>query len=672
MLARTGAMPDVGSYEQGSDGEATPRLLMPSPGGQPVYVAVVGLTGGGFTLTAGPVEFGLSEITPARANATGYTTITIIGAGFTDAAQVQLVGPGTRDATKVSVTGQHVLHATFNLAGATPGVYGVKVTDGARSATLPSAFTVNASQAPGKLTVTTQAPPTFRIGYGGFFSVTMRNTGGSDVLMPLLRVTATKATAWAITSTGASGLTSTAFYNTRQPGVIPPGGSVTIPIRFQDSGVSAHEIVRFKTQLILPDDTPMDWSSRKAGLRPAGITPASWDKIWPTFLTIVGPTNKTYMAALSDAASRAAASGRTLAGESDMLLALRERAIARAPGAPLRGTLTIAGQPGAGKILTAFDDAGSGGTVRTDDEGAFSIWDIPAGTYTLTLRGRETEPWGTVTVPASSVATSLPGATQIAGVARDMQGKPVGDARVEGRDGRRLYLATTDKQGRFMLDEVLPGTVAVSVRPVNAAAARPADRRGQRRDAARRMTFTVGQGAVVQGTIRRADGSAAAGATVTVGSEQAETDAAGNYLVDSLDGGTYVVAASAENAGAVSKVVTVADNGVRHRRPDARPRGPRDRHGHDFGRPAACRRDRDPAGPRRAPRPDHHGRRRHVHAARPLPRRAPDPVHRRGLRHGRAHGRPRPGRAGDAGSHAGAQGPDHRARRAGGERLPAR
>ena len=378
------------------------------------------------------------------------------------------------------------------------------------------------------------------------------------------------------------------------------------------------------------------------------------------------------MAALSDAASRAAASGRTLAGESDMLLALRERAIARAPGAPLRGTLTIAGQPGAGKTLTAFDDDGRGGTVRTDDDGAFSIWDIPAGTYTLTLRGRETEPWGTVTVPASSVAMSLPGATQIAGVARDVRGKPVANARVEGRDGRRLYLATTDKQGRFMLDEVLPGSVAVSVRPVNAAAPAPQTVVVNGATPPAALTFTIGQGAVVQGTIRRADGSAAAGATVTVGSEQTETDAAGNYLVDSLDGGTYVVAASAENAGAVSKVVTVADNGsgTADLTLDAEGRvtGTITTSG---GQPLAGATVilLDP-GARHDPIITGAGG---TYTLRGLSRGEHQILFTAaGYGTGRAHGRPRPGRAGDTGGHAGAQGPDHRARRAGGERLPAR
>ena len=63
---------------------------MPSPGGQPVYIAVVGLTGGAYKLKAGPVEFGLAEITPARANRAGQTTITIAGAGFTDDAKAAL------------------------------------------------------------------------------------------------------------------------------------------------------------------------------------------------------------------------------------------------------------------------------------------------------------------------------------------------------------------------------------------------------------------------------------------------------------------------------------------------------------------------------------------------------------------------------------------------------
>ena len=128
-----------------------------------------------------------------------------------------------------------------------------------------------------------------------------------------------------------------------------------------------------------------------------------------------------------------------------------------------------------------------------------------------------------------------------------------------------------------------------------------------------------------------------------VGDEQAETDPAGNYIVDSLDAGTYVLSARARRTWAACRsVVTVAANGAAtgdlRLDPEGRITGTVTASG---GQPLAgatvilptparttTRSSRAPAAPSRS---------RGLSA-----RRAPAPVHRRGLRHRPRARSPRP------------------------------
>ncbi len=131
----------------------------------------------------------------------------------------------------------------------------------------------------------------------------------------------------------------------------PPAAAVTVPIRFADSGVAPHEIVHFKTELVIPDATPIDWATRKAGMRPSGISTASWEKIWPTFLALVGHDEQ-------DLPRRAARRRRAARprpavaapGSPTCCSPCASGPSPRAPGAPVHGMLTIAGKPARGEV----------------------------------------------------------------------------------------------------------------------------------------------------------------------------------------------------------------------------------------------------------------------------------------------------------------------------------
>src|SRR5262249_36903708 len=146
-------------------------------------------------------------------------------------------------------------------------------------------------------------------------------------------------------------------------------------------------------------------------------------------------------------------------------------AVAEAPGAPLHGTLEIAGKRAPDTVVTAFTDNGDGDAARTDDSGEWAMWDIPSGTYTLEVAGRDNDPYGVVPTPSAAVAMVLPGTAQLTGVVQDAQAAPIAGADVSGRDEKgRSYYTQTDALGHFVLENVLPGTVSVSVRPPHAAA----------------------------------------------------------------------------------------------------------------------------------------------------------------------------------------------------------
>jgi hypothetical protein len=574
-----GDIPTESDYAAASIGEASPDVFLPGDGtARIVYIRLKGLPGAGagqsFSLSAALITFGPRKVSPKNAGNTGPVTLTVDGSGFSAATQASLTGVGSpRNATKVAVINAHRLYATFDLTGATTGAYGLRLTDGGDDATLASALTVSSGGGTGSLTVTTEAPRYFRVGWQGFFTVRFRNAGSSDVGAPLIRVFGDAADV-GLPGHGALGdqVGFLARVSEGPAGVIPPHGEGAQTIQFLDHDVAAHQHVHFHTVEIAPTDTKsFDWSSQKAGLKPPGMTNASWDTVFAHLLTVVGTTNGSYVRALQAAAEEAEGYGLDLATESELLAYLRDRAVVFAPGARVHGKLSRAGAPlrNAAIALTGAD--GEAYVAHTWFDGSYALWDIPAGTYELRVPSEGDDVLQTVTVlPAgSTLDIDTPDGAEINGGVFADDGDAVAGAHIVIRElaTRRSYEATTDADGHFSRKPLPAATYQVLVDPPPGNAPPVPQFATVDANAGASLTFTLSDGGALQGVITDPAGAPVKDATVTITAADPETpftvdattDVTGTYHVDGLKPGDFHVTAVKAGLGGADRTAKVLD-----------------------------------------------------------------------------------------------------------------
>src|SRR5262249_43973655 len=135
-----------------------------------------------FTLTARQLGFEITSVSPTQAANLGSVTVTIHGSHLTSTTTADLVSAGSDiPATRVFFQDSYSVFATFNIAGANPGTYDVRVSDGGQSNTAPGAFSIRAGGIPGYIVADLDVPRSTRIGHPGIVTVSYRNAGNTDV-----------------------------------------------------------------------------------------------------------------------------------------------------------------------------------------------------------------------------------------------------------------------------------------------------------------------------------------------------------------------------------------------------------------------------------------------------------------------------------------------------------
>ena len=260
-----------------------------------------------FTLTASGLPFGAGSLSVAQGANVGQVTTIVHGSLFTPGTHFSLVsGSG---ATIPAATQTYIDPATewvtFNLQGLVPGIYGVKAEDGSASATLAGAFVVNAGTA-GHLTYNLEAPryirPPFR---GAILTLNYANTGGTDILAPLITIWSDNATFFT-TGTGDAvkhAIEILAISNEGPAGVLAPGARGQIQITFRPNTQGAHAMSKFKARISGPSDSVIDWNVLKPVLKPTVIDATAWDAIYSNFASQLGNTVSQYNAAMAENAS---------------------------------------------------------------------------------------------------------------------------------------------------------------------------------------------------------------------------------------------------------------------------------------------------------------------------------------------------------------------------------
>jgi RHS repeat-associated protein len=315
LYVRQGTLPTPYSYQEAAavNNQPTQTLAIPQVLATGTYYVLAHSISGnaadaGFTLTATQSSaLAVSSISSYAGGNAGNVTIEIDGANFSPAATASLTLGGVAIvATTVDFVNAGQLFATFNLAGATPGSYGVEVQQGAPSATAPSAFQVTATATQAPLGVALTTPQFIRSGRTGTIVVSYKNTTSNDLVAPLLQIASTNTSVFFSTPDNPNNFTQSALVlavaSAGPAGILRPGqgGQLTLTLLSNDP--------------INNDSVPVQVAQVEAGqqlnlaaqqpvLKPSNISTAAWNVIFGNVMALVGSTTDSYDAALAQAAT---------------------------------------------------------------------------------------------------------------------------------------------------------------------------------------------------------------------------------------------------------------------------------------------------------------------------------------------------------------------------------
>jgi hypothetical protein len=563
-----------------------PEILLPAVG-QTRFVLVRGPAGTGTPVQVSlrNLVFEITSVSPDAGSNQGSATVVVRGAGFAAGATAMLDRAGTtRTATTVVRHDATHLEATFDLTGLAPGDADLTVMNpGGASATAPGSFTVT-TDAPGRIEATLTNPGRMRTNWVATATITVRNTGGTDLPVPLVRLAAGGKAVFKPSGSSTFVPGPLAFFP-RVPGgptlAVPPGGEIRVDVPFLPSNELIGDVIAGGTAeipfraTVISAGTPesFDWPAVFADYRPAGLT----DETWASVIAFVNggspPTSwGAYAALLAEADRTAAGYGLSLVTEADRLRFVVDEALVFAPGASVTGRVRLpdgAGAVGARLQAVAVDGAATQ-EVRVWPDGSYALRDLPAGGHRLEAFGyvQDVVPEVVVVDGAASVQDVVvtPGELVRGVVSRPPVGAPLEGARVTLFDAvtARTFAVVTGPDGRYELPGMRAGTHQLRIEadgylsdgPVPVAVAAGS---GGGRD------LTMALGSSIAGVVRGPGGAPIEGATVAVVGADAEARTAatgpdGSYLVSGVRSGTHTVSAGIDGLGSASQSgLTVAD-----------------------------------------------------------------------------------------------------------------
>ncbi|GAB1544710.1 hypothetical protein NUACC21_73860 [Scytonema sp. NUACC21] len=309
VYVRYGAMPTRSEFDLSFSNafSSDQQIVVPATQGGTYYVLAYGSSVVGdpaeYSLQANALDLSILRLGTTRGSNLGQTTMMISGAKFSTDAEVNLIAPdgSQRTASRVWWKDSTELWATFDLRGLNPEQYDVQVKDDGKTAILADSFTVNTG-APGKVETQIVAPKALRLGQNGIITVEYVNTGETDVLAPLISLTAENAE---LLPPGSGASTSSIEFlaiNTDGPaGILSPGASGSISFVFAPTVTTGS--VNFDLQVQSESDRLFDWATVKEEARPDFVPERFWDAFWNNFTASVGSTVSDYLGVLADNAT---------------------------------------------------------------------------------------------------------------------------------------------------------------------------------------------------------------------------------------------------------------------------------------------------------------------------------------------------------------------------------
>ncbi|HEV7886939.1 MAG TPA: carboxypeptidase regulatory-like domain-containing protein, partial [Acidimicrobiales bacterium] len=503
----------------------------------------------------------LDRLAPDTGANKGPVTLDLEGADYGPDLALRLMKNGSpvRTAANVDRTDSTIAFGTFDLNGVTPDVYDLELQSNGHTTLAPNAFTVNDGPG-GQLHITSSAPDSIRFGWPGNVDVTVKNTGGTDVIVPVLRLSATQNCEVALPGSSLFGPSvdivnpdfSSASPHPLPKSVLPPGLSATFHFQVKSTSTVAHSRLETQAQAVsTASNAPVDWPAQLASAQPEQLSPATWATVVSHLAAALGATQADYARSLRATFPEAESFGVEFASEAQMLQYLVRRQLATDSAAPVSGTLYLhdgsTPLPDVPLHLGDADDPAQHSTVSWHD-GRFAFWDVPATPLPLEATAYTPRPAATVspTPTATGLVVIVEEGAALTGVVRG-NGVPVAGAVVSATDGQGTVASPpTGADGVYRVDGLLPGSAtAVATGPgflasntgtATVATGPPAT-----------LDLALAPGALVHGTIT-ANGGGAPPADTTVWATPTDGTALTVAGVVQPDG-TYTIAGLPEQAG---------------------------------------------------------------------------------------------------------------------------
>lgn len=372
MYVRYQSVPTTQLADQSATGvgQTTREIVLPGSQAGPYYIQLHGregaVSGQAFTLLVEELQFDITRVENNRGSNAGSTTVTLIGAGFTPTTTARLQGgPVDIAATNVFFKDSTTVHATFNLVGVPAGTYSLVALNDTTPTIEANAFTVTTGAA-GRLVTRVSAPAITRALTETTVTVDYENAGETDIVAPLLSLTADWADMRLPEQADYVGRTVTFLgINPDGPaGILPAGfkGSITFPAISRSNG--AHIGINYQLKSVQTPSRLANWESFKNAMRPADTSAEAWDAIFANFTAQVGTTAGSYQDVLAQSATYLSQLG-VVTYDASRLLGFE---------------LTKANALLTGQSLSTFEDAG------LPTEGAVSL--TFARSYNQSISGR--------------------------------------------------------------------------------------------------------------------------------------------------------------------------------------------------------------------------------------------------------------------------------------------
>ncbi len=316
MYAALGQPPSAGTHDDAADAVAAALAaeipVSPVPAGT-YYVLVTAplLTGGSIaaTLQVGNDPYRLSATPARRAGNAGRATIKIRGTGLEPNSEVVLVAPGGAlvQPYYASWRSPTTMFATFDLAGATLGAYGLRVTRTSDAAARTRTGVVAVSAGTGSnLAIAITGPSVVRMDRPYEYSLTFENTGDADATSPFIMVTPI-GPGQLYSAGGTTRITGPRAWLAGVPGwpanVIPAGTRGTIKFKAYWTEICNYEL---HWNQILEGPEAFDWTQVET--RMGVMTPAQ-QTAWDKGKGILGSTNEEVLGMMRIAATYATDGG---------------------------------------------------------------------------------------------------------------------------------------------------------------------------------------------------------------------------------------------------------------------------------------------------------------------------------------------------------------------------